>query len=68
MATNVRKKIITEYGINRKIAKMLKIAERTVGRALRGETTGTKSDAARRLALKLGGVELSDEKIRNFNL
>lgn len=50
MATNILKKIITPYGMNREIARALGINERTVYLALRGEITGKKSAAARRLA------------------
>jgi hypothetical protein len=51
MATNIRKKIIIlPFGMRREIARILSINERTVGLALKGEITGKKSAAARRLA------------------
>jgi hypothetical protein len=51
MATNIRKKtIILPYGMKREIARALNINERTVALALKGEITGKKSAAARRLA------------------
>jgi hypothetical protein len=50
MAANIRKKIVTPYGMNREIARALNMNERTVGLALKGEITGKKSTAARRLA------------------
>jgi hypothetical protein len=51
MATNVQKKIIIlPHGMRREIARALNINERTVGLALRGEISGKKSGAARRLA------------------
>lgn len=58
--TNIRKKaILVPYGMRREIARVLGVNERTVGRALRGETVGKKSDAVRRLAVK---------KIQELNL
>jgi hypothetical protein len=59
MTTNIRKKIIIlPHGMRREIARALNINERTVGLALKGEITGKKSAAARRLA---------EAKLREYN-
>ena len=49
----MEKEIIIKHGMRKEIAKILGISEQTVYNALRGLTKGKKSDAARRLALKM---------------
>lgn len=61
-------KIILPHGALKKLRKLSGVSEPTARAALRGESHTTRAFKIRKMAIELGGVEMSDSKERILTL